>query len=58
MDHFAELGGMINLVTTEDNHIRFDINKKAIDRAGLWAPSQLLRLARIVEAPPAGGGAH
>jgi hypothetical protein len=49
MDQFAELGGMINLVTTEDNHLRFDINKGAIDRAGLKAPSQLLRLARIVD---------
>ncbi|HEV7488453.1 MAG TPA: YfiR family protein [Thermoanaerobaculia bacterium] len=48
MDHFAELGGMINL-TTEDNHIRFDINKGAIDRAGLKAASQLLGLARIVD---------
>jgi hypothetical protein len=48
MDQFAELGGMINL-TTEENRIRFDINVKAIDRAGLKAASQLLRLARIVE---------
>jgi len=35
MDQFAELGGMINLVTTEDHHIHFEINKGAIDRAGL-----------------------
>jgi hypothetical protein len=58
MDRFAELGGMINLVTTEDNQIRFDINKKAIDRARLHAPSQLLRLARIVDEAPPGGGGH
>jgi hypothetical protein len=56
MDRFAELGGMINLITTEDNHIRFDINKKAIERAKLKAPSQLLRLARIVDSEPDGGG--
>jgi hypothetical protein len=49
MDRFAEQGGMIGLVTTEDNHIRFDINKAAIERAGLRASSQLLQLARIVE---------
>jgi len=55
MDHFAEQGGMIGLVTTEDNRIHFDINKGAIDRAGLKAPSQLLRLARIVESRSDGG---
>ncbi|MGH9423349.1 MAG: YfiR family protein, partial [Thermoanaerobaculia bacterium] len=48
MDQFAELGGMINLVTSEDRHIRFDINKGAVDRAGLKAGSQLLGLARVV----------
>jgi hypothetical protein len=53
-DGFAELGGMINLVTTDDHHIRFDINKRAVDRAGLKAPSQLLRLARIVDLAPDG----
>jgi hypothetical protein len=57
MTHFAEAGGMINLVTTEDHHIRFDINKGAIDRAGLKAPSQLLRLARIVDEDSAHSGA-
>jgi hypothetical protein len=55
MDQFAEQGGMIGLVTTEDNHIRFDINKAAIERAGLKASSQLLHLARIVDEPRAGG---
>jgi hypothetical protein len=49
MDRFAELGGMINLTTTEDNRIRFDINKGAIDRAGLKVASSLLGLARIVQ---------
>jgi hypothetical protein len=56
MDQFAELGGMINLVTTEDHHIRFDINKGAIDRAGLKVPSQLLGLARTVLESRSGGG--
>jgi hypothetical protein len=48
MDQFAVLGGMIGLVTTEDHHIRFEINKSAIDRAGLKASSTLLQLARVV----------
>jgi hypothetical protein len=39
---------MIGLVMTEDNHIRFNINKAAIERPGLRASSQLLHLARIV----------
>lgn len=54
IDRFAELGGMIHLLKTGDNHIRFAINKNAIDRAGLKAPSQLLRLARIVDPLPGG----
>lgn len=56
LDRFAEQGGMIGLVTTEDNHIHFDINKAALDRAGLRASSQLLQLARIVDESP--GGRH
>lgn len=55
MDQFAELGGMINLVTTEDRRIHFDINKSAIDAAGLKAPSTLLHLARIVQPAPSEG---
>jgi hypothetical protein len=51
LDRFAENGGMIGLITTEDNRIRFDINNAAVERAGLKASSQLLQLARIVDAP-------
>jgi hypothetical protein len=58
VDQFAEQGGMIGLVTTEDNHIHFDINKAAIERAGLRASSQLLQLARIVEEPRPDRGRH
>jgi hypothetical protein len=47
MDRFAERGGMINL-TTEETHVRFEINVEAAERAGLKPGSQLLRLARIV----------
>jgi hypothetical protein len=52
MDQFAERGGMVNLITSADNHIRFEINKNALDRAGLKAPSQLLQLAQIVDGQP------
>jgi hypothetical protein len=48
MDRFAKLGGLINL-TTDENRIRFEINKGAIERAGLRVASQLLGLARIVD---------
>ncbi len=58
MDRFAEQGGMIGLVTTEDNHIRFDVNRAAIDRAGLRASAQLLHLARIVDETRQEGGHH
>ncbi|HEX7830133.1 MAG TPA: YfiR family protein [Thermoanaerobaculia bacterium] len=51
VDQFAEKGGMIGLVTTDDNRIRFDINKAVLERAGLKASSQLLQLARIVDDP-------
>jgi len=54
LDQFAEQGGMIGLVTTEEKHVRFDINKAALDRAGLRASSQLLQLARIVDESPGG----
>jgi hypothetical protein len=58
LDRFAEQGGMIGLVTTEENHIRFDINKAALERTGLRVSSQLLHLARIVDEPhqERGGG--
>jgi hypothetical protein len=58
MDRFAEQGGMIGLVNTEDNHIRFNINKAAIERPGLRASSQLLHLARIVEDTNTEKGRH
>ncbi len=58
MDQFAQRGGMIGLVTTEDNRIRFDINNAAIERAGLKASSQLLGLGHIVEEMREEGGRH
>jgi hypothetical protein len=56
MDGFTEQGGMIGLATTEDLHIRFNINKAAIERAGLRASSRLLHLARIVDEVREDGG--
>ena len=46
---FAEGGGMINLITVGKN-IRFEINRAAVERAGLKIQAQLLRLATIVNA--------
>jgi hypothetical protein len=47
IDGFAEAGGSIGLVT-EDGRVRFDINQASLQRDGLRASAQLLRLARTV----------
>jgi len=47
MPTFAQRGGMINLVTSE-NRVHFEVNVEAAERARLTLSSQLLRLARIV----------
>lgn len=47
LDGFAEAGGSIGLVT-EDGRVRFDINQTSLQRDGLRASAQLLRLARNV----------
>lgn len=49
---FATSGGMIGLFK-EEGKIKFTINLKTAERAGLKLSSQLLRLARIVNATPA-----
>ena len=46
-DGFAEAGGNIGLLV-EDGRVRFDINHSALQRDGLRASSQLLRLGRNV----------
>lgn len=46
-DRFAQLGGIINFITT-DNRIRFEINQAAAARAGLKISSKLLSLGRVV----------
>jgi hypothetical protein len=45
---FLQQGGLISFVL-EDNRVRFDVNKSAVDRAGLTVSSKLLRVARNVE---------
>ena len=47
-DGFAERGGVANFVTVDDK-VRFVINKKAADAAGLKISSRLLRIAQVVE---------
>jgi hypothetical protein len=47
IDDFARKGGIIGL-RLEEGKIRFDINVKAAQRAGLKLSSQLLKLASVV----------
>lgn len=47
MDDFLKLGGMISFVIVQEN-VRFDINQKALEQAGLKASSRLLAVARSV----------
>ncbi|MHC4758279.1 MAG: YfiR family protein [Planctomycetota bacterium] len=47
MEGFLERGGIINLLT-EDNKVRFEINKAAAESAGIIIRSKLLRLAKRV----------
>lgn len=45
---FASAGGIANFIHV-DNRIRFEINPRAAERAGLRISSRLLRLAKLVE---------
>ncbi len=45
---FSEMGGMIELVATT-NKLRFDINRGAVERAGLRISAEVLQLAREVK---------
>jgi hypothetical protein len=47
-DDFLDLGGMINFVLVNRN-VRFDINTKGLNGAGLKASSKLLTVARTVK---------
>jgi hypothetical protein len=46
-EDFATLGGMIGLLV-EERRVRFDIDTRAVDAAGLRVSSKLLALTRIV----------
>lgn len=52
---FLERGGMIQFVLQGD-HVRFEVNLEAVDRAHLVLSSELLRVAAAVEGKPAGVG--
>jgi hypothetical protein len=52
MDGFAERGGVIGF-RLEGNRVRLDVSLAAAERARLKISSQLLRLARIIDAPGA-----
>jgi hypothetical protein len=47
-DDFAVRGGVANFVTVDDK-VRFVINKRAADAAGLKISSRLLQIAQVVE---------
>jgi hypothetical protein len=47
-DGFAEAGGMIGLLM-DDNRVQFEVNLKAVDKAGIKISSQLLKLARDIK---------
>lgn len=47
-DGFAAAGGMINFFF-EDQMLRFEVNRSALDRAKLFLSSRVLALSRIVE---------
>jgi hypothetical protein len=51
---FCQRGGIINF-WIEADHVRFEINPKAAERARLHPSSQLLRLARVVGDSPQAG---
>jgi len=45
---FAKAGGIANFFRAE-NRIRFEINPRAAQKAGLKISSRLLRLAKVVQ---------
>lgn len=47
VEGFAHRGGMINL-TKEGKRLRFEVNRRAAERAGIHLSSQLLKLANLV----------
>jgi hypothetical protein len=54
MPHFAERGGIIGLVTQQDK-VRFEVNRFAAEQSQLTLSSELLKVAtRVIERPISG----
>jgi hypothetical protein len=49
---FAKAGGVVGFRITPDGRVAFDVNVEQAERSGLKLSSQLLRVARVVEAKP------
>jgi hypothetical protein len=57
-DRFARHGGMIGFFL-EDNRVRLEVNRFAVEKAGLRVSSKLLAVARLVKPDDdEGGGGH
>jgi hypothetical protein len=54
-DHFARRGGMIGFFF-EDNRVRLEVNRSAVEKAGLRVSSKLLAVARLVKSDVAADG--
>jgi len=55
IDDFVEKGGIIRLLTTPENKVRFEINNSAALDVGLKISSRLLRLAENLKIGPTNG---
>lgn len=55
IDNFIEEGGIIRLLTTPENKVRFEINNSAASDVGLKISSRLLRLAVNLKIGPTNG---
>jgi hypothetical protein len=51
MPGFGEIGGIVNFFVTGEGRVRFEINVRQAEDAGLRMSSQVLKLARIVGSP-------
>jgi hypothetical protein len=51
-DGFARAGGVVGFRVAPEGRVAFDVNVAQAERSGLKLSSQLLRVARVVEATP------
>lgn len=54
IESFSQHGGMITLVQSQ-GRIRFEVNLRSLQRAGLTISSKILELAKVIDAGPQGG---